>query len=472
MEHITLYQLQMLVDNAIRNGLNSTYWVVAEISELKVNNNGHCYMELVEKGENTYQPKAKARAVIWSAKFGVINSYFKEAASFDLRNGIKVLVCVRVSFHPVYGLSYVVENIDPTYTLGDIEKQRQQTIKQLKDDGVFDMNKSCEVDEVIQNIAVISSSTAAGYTDFMKELLDNKFGYKFNVEMFSAVVQGDAAQDSLIDALNRVYEYSETVSGFDAVVIIRGGGSTSDLSCFDSYEVAYVAAQFPIAIFTGIGHEKDISVVDMVAYKSLKTPTAVAQHIVEMAHGFELKIDGALSGITERAVEVLNEQKHIISQYGSELHSLSAVAISQTRLNIERLVHRLDFGAITLFSNQSKVLSDKINILKNCLERGFEYEKNRAQNYKKRVEHIATDRINKSYFDLELMSSAIENFNPQRILNLGYSIVTSGSGAIGGIDDIQESGHISIVCRDGKVTGNIINIKKENNGNRKERDIL
>lgn len=460
MKQISLYELQLLVENAVHNALNDSYWVVAEISEFKVNSSGHCYLELVEKSVGSQQPKAKARAVIWANKFIAINDYFTKNTSSSLRSGIKVLVCVRVSFHVVYGFSYVIENIDPTYTLGDIAMQRQATILQLKSDGIYDMNRECELPCVVQNIAIVSSSSAAGYQDFMKELHENRFGYKFSTTLFDAVMQGDTAQFSLQDALGRVYDYIGA-SEFDAVVVIRGGGSISDLSCFDSYEVASVVAQFPIAVLAGIGHDKDISVVDMVANKTLKTPTAVAQYIVDRANVFELYMSKCLEEIAEQSRDAIGCQKVILGRYVSDIFSLSSGAISQTKIAIERLVYRLDMGSQTFFTKEQKRLDSGLVYIINCVERGIEAERVRLDMNRKKIAYSFLEEINQLKFNIELLASGIEQHNPQRIFKMGYSVVKIGGGAVKSVKNIEENSHISIQCIDGKVVGNLINIKNK-----------
>lgn len=459
MNYITLYQLQSLVENAIKHSLESSYWVVAEISELKVNSSGHCYLELVEKNEASFQPKAKARAVIWASKFTAINDYFKQATNTPLKNGLKVLVCVKINFHAIYGLSYVIENIDPTYTLGDIEKQRQQTIAQLKKDGVFDMNKEFDLEVVIQRIAVISSSNAAGYTDFIKELENNQFKYKFDINIFDAVVQGDAAEDSIIDAMNRAYEYNCNYKPFDIIVIIRGGGSTSDLSCFDSYEVASMVAQFPIPILTGIGHDKDISVVDMVAKKSLKTPTAVAQFIINHAHNFETSLDSKYGSIIDSIQSTINTQQNILSNHINEILAVSSNLISETKLTIQHLTYKLNSSCDKIISNKYQILDNHVINLKNKVNLGLEYNKSKLTQNRIIMEQKLMIGVKNSMLNLELMGSNIEQFNPHRILKLGYCIISTENNSISSINNFSEGIPLNIVCNDGEITGNIINIK-------------
>ena len=274
--HITLSQLQRLVKETLHERFALPVWVSAEISEIKVNYSGHCYLELVEKGGDNGVPLAQSRAVIWRTAYPRIAGYFEAETGQRLAAGIKILAKVAVNYHELYGFSLQITDIDPTYTLGDMERQRQITIAQLQQEGVWDMNREAPMPVVVQRVAVVSSANAAGYQDFRKELA--KSPYRFDVTLFDAFMQGAAAEESIVAALCAV---AERMDEFDAVVLIRGGGSASDLNCFNAYRLCAHVAQFPLPILTGIGHDKDTSVADMVAHTALKTPTAVAGWLVE-----------------------------------------------------------------------------------------------------------------------------------------------------------------------------------------------
>ncbi len=270
-QHITLRELQRRVKAALEGQFALPVWVSAEISEIKVNYSGHCYLELVEKGGDNGVPTAQARAVVWRSHYPRISGYFEAETGQPLAAGIKILAKVLVSYHELYGFSLQITDIDPSYTLGDMERQRQQTIAQLQQDGVWEMNREVPMPAVVQRIAIVSSVNAAGYQDFCKEL--DKSPYRFRLTLFDAFMQGEAAEESIVEALCAVADRAED---FDAVVLIRGGGSRSDLNCFNAYRLCAHVAQFPLPILTGIGHDKDTSVADMVAHTALKTPTAVA----------------------------------------------------------------------------------------------------------------------------------------------------------------------------------------------------
>lgn len=275
MEKYSLKELCDWIQEIVENDLPNRYWVCAEIASMSVR--GHCYMELVEKAENGILA-AKVRATCWSNVYHLLSAYFLQETGQSLHTGLQVMLEVSVEYHAVYGLSLNVWNIDPTYTLGDLAKQRQATIQQLTEDGVMDLQKALQIPSLPWRVAVISSADAAGYGDFCDQLKHNRFGFKFHVQLYPAVVQGDTAARSVVQALNSIAALEEE---WDVVVIIRGGGASTDMSCFDDYNLASHCAQFPLPIIAGIGHTRDVSVVDMVVHTSVKTPTAAAEWLIE-----------------------------------------------------------------------------------------------------------------------------------------------------------------------------------------------
>ena len=275
MEKYSLKELCDWIQEIVENDLPNRYWVCAEIASMSVR--GHCYMELVEKAEDGILA-AKVRATCWSNVYHLLSAYFLQETGQSLHTGLQVMLEVSVEYHAVYGLSLNVWNIDPTYTLGDLAKQRQATIQQLTEDGVMDLQKALQIPSLPRRVAVISSADAAGYGDFCDQLKHNRFGFKFHVQLYPAVVQGDTAARSVVHALNSIVALEEE---WDVVVIIRGGGASTDMSCFDDYNLASHCAQFPLPIIAGIGHTRDVSVVDMVVHTSVKTPTAAAEWLIE-----------------------------------------------------------------------------------------------------------------------------------------------------------------------------------------------
>ena len=322
-KYISLFELMSVVRCEIEQRLDSYYWIVAEISELKNHSSGHCYLELIDKIDDNHSPRARASAVIWANRFTVIDSYFRAETGQALKRGLKILVKCRVAFHELYGLSLQIVDIDPIYTVGEVFLKRKRTIEQLKADGVFDMNRERDANIVMQRIAVISSAQAAGYQDFMNELAASRCS--FEVSLFEASVQGENAESSVIAALERIYN---NIEQFDCVALIRGGGSQHDLSCFDSYEMCSNLAQFPLPLLTGIGHDKDVSVADMVAYRSLKTPTAVATHLVELMESLLVRLEDAQRSINLTAKARLDSQKRNLDSLINSLNAITTASLN------------------------------------------------------------------------------------------------------------------------------------------------
>ena len=287
-KRLTLYELNNLVREVLECEMPDEYWVEAELSECR-EARGHCYMELIQKDERNATPIAKASARCWASKWMLVRPYFERTTGQRLHAGMKVLLKVYAQFHEAYGFSWIVTDIDPTYTLGDMARKRQEIIRQLKEEGVFDLQKELQLPLFCQRIAVISSETAAGYGDFCNQLADNPYGFKFETQLFPAIMQGEGVEQSIIDALGKIYseysDYSEhsdySDCPFDCVVIIRGGGATSDMSGFDTLALAENVANFPLPIITGIGHDRDESILDMVSHTRVKTPTAAAAFLID-----------------------------------------------------------------------------------------------------------------------------------------------------------------------------------------------
>ncbi len=329
---ILLSDLLHKVKLALDKQLPDSYWLSAEINELKTNATGHCYLILAEKEEDGEQLKAKVNANIWSSAFRLIKPYFESTTGRPLAAGMKVLVKVNVQYHILYGLSLNITDIEPAYTMGDIAVQRRNTIARLESDGVFDMNRELDFPVLPQRIAVISSEQAAGYQDFIHQLYENDYGYGFRVTLFPSTVQGNAAAEEIIAALDAVNNFR---TAFDVVVIIRGGGAVADLACFDDYTLASNVAQFPLPVLTGIGHNKDESVVDMVAHLSLKTPTAVADHLINRLMEEDAELDNystILAGIT---ATVLNKETQGLQLMRQQIRQYVEQRLQQETFNLQ-----------------------------------------------------------------------------------------------------------------------------------------
>ena len=280
----SLYELNWLVRRVIETEINHEYWVEAELSECR-ENRGHCFMELIQKEERSNTPIARASAKCWQSTWSMLSPYFERTTGQPLHAGMKVRLQVYPQFHEAYGFSWIINDIDPTYTMGDMARRRQEIIRQLKEEGIFDLQKELRMPLFCLNIAVISSETAAGYGDFVNQLADSP--YNFHTQLFPAIMQGEGVEQSIIAALNKIFE----TSPFDCVVIIRGGGATADLSGFDALHLAENVAQFPLPIITGIGHDRDECILDMVSHIRVKTPTAAAQLLISQLDATAQHID-------------------------------------------------------------------------------------------------------------------------------------------------------------------------------------
>ena len=317
-QHITLAQLQGIISIALADALPLPVWVCAEVADIKINASGHCYIDLIEKNEKTGATEAQARATIWRSQVMSTVGRFERETGQRLVKGMKILFKAAVSHHAVYGMSLQIQQIDALHTIGDMERRRQQTIEQLQREGVWDLNRGQQMPLVVQRVAIISSATAAGYQDFMMELSSSN--YAIHTELFEATMQGESCSESVVAAL---YDIADRAEEFDAVAIIRGGGSTSDLECFNAYDIAFAVTQFPLPVLTGIGHDKDTSVTDMVAHTMLKTPTAVAQWINQRAADF----DGALEYCAISLRDICRQTTHAaalrLEQMSAEVRHLA-----------------------------------------------------------------------------------------------------------------------------------------------------
>ena len=450
-EAMSLLELNNMVRDAVKDSLPETYWIRAEMSDVRVNS-GHCYLEFIEKDEHSGQITAKARGMIWLRVFAMLKPYFEQETGQAFASGLKVLVNVSVEFHEVYGFSLYVHDIDPSYTVGDMVKKRQEIIRRLREEGIFELNKELPFPSLPQRIAVITSPTAAGYEDFVKQLTDNNDGFHFYIKLFPAIMQGEKTEGSIIAALDKVFPHIDL---FDAVVIIRGGGSASELSCFDSYLLAANCAQFPLPVITGIGHERDDSIVDMVAHARMKTPTAVASFLVEcMAREagrlFELEqtiCDNVESRIAREqtllqslVVKLPVTVTGRIERYRNQLHSMTAQLatlphrISHHAEKLDEYPSRLQRATDTMISVRSTLLAD----LPFRLQRASE---NICSEYKQAI---------------ELKEQYIKMVSPEYILKRGYTLTFKDGKIIKHSSDLSVGDEISVKFNDGERKGKII----------------
>ncbi len=333
----SLSELCRYMAEALEMTMPDLYWVRAEISSLS-ERGGHAYFELVEKAKQGGVFEAKIRAICWANIYNLLKPYFYAQTEQPLQVGLQVLVQVSISLHPVYGLSLVIHDIDPSFTLGDLAQQRQQTLRRLQEEGVIDMNKALRLPTLVKRVAVVSSAEAAGYGDFCNQLQNNTYGFPFQITLFSALMQGDRAAQSIIEALDRVYGQAEA---FDVVLILRGGGATTDLACFDNYDLAAHCAQFPLPIIAGIGHQRDVSVVDIVVYLSVKTPTAAAEWLIDrMAQQWTLLED------YKRRLLQTKDKRVLLAQHKLQRVQMRLTSVFQQYLATQR--YRLQLAEKTL----------------------------------------------------------------------------------------------------------------------------
>lgn len=336
---ISLYELNNLVKQALRRHLPDTYWIEAELSDVRSNYSGHCYLEFVQKDASGNTLIAKARGTIWSNVYKMLKPYFEEETGQAFASGIKVRVCVSVEFHELYGHSLTVVDIDPTYTVGDMIRKRREILRRLEEEGVLDLNKELDFPMLPQRIAVISSATAAGYGDFCNQLERNPYGLVFYPKLFPAIMQGERVEESIIAALDRIYAEMEH---WDAVVIIRGGGATSDLSGFDSYDLAANCAQFPLPIITGIGHERDDTVIDSVVHTRVKTPTAAAEFLISCMYESALMLEDYTNRIIGGVEVRMEREKHRLERLTERIPMTTNMYLQRGHFKIETIWQRLE----------------------------------------------------------------------------------------------------------------------------------
>ena len=385
----SLLELNQMVRETIECEMPDEYWVEAELSECR-ELRGHCYMELIQKDERTATPVAKAPAKCWANKWAVIRPYFERTTGQQLHAGMKVLLKVYAQFHEAYGFSWIVTDINPEYTLGDMARKRQEIIRQLKAEGVFDLQKELTLPPFCQHIAVISSQTAAGYGDFCNQLSDNPYGFQFQTQLFPAIMQGEGVEQSIIAALEKIYSltssFSPLTSKFDCVVIIRGGGATSDMSGFDTLALAENVANFPLPIITGIGHERDESILDMISHTRVKTPTAAAAFLIE-----HLK----------EVLDVINGSQELITRYAQQKLSMLHSQLTIVSEAIPRL--------FSIVKTRQEAKIDTLN---------------------QRIPMLLERRLLAENHRLQLMEEKLKALDPQLLLKRGYSITLHNGRAV------------------------------------------
>lgn len=448
-EFISLSQLNGIVKEVLKDNLVKTYWIVAEISEIRQNYSGHCYMEFIQKDEDSDNLVAKAKANIWANTYRLIKPYFETSTNSTLAQGMKILVNVSVEFHELYGLSLTVHDIDPAYTVGDMEQKRTLTIQKLVADGVFEMNKELEMPVVPQRIAIISSNTAAGYDDFISQLTNNEFGFVFYPCLFQAYMQGEAAENSILSAIDKIHN---NIENFDIVVIIRGGGSRAELSCFDSYNLASNICQFPLPVIAGIGHERDQSVVDMVANTRVKTPTAAAAFLIDILSEFANEVYSMSEQIISEAQNIIDNKEHEIELISERLTYFSNNLVREKK----EMLFRSGYNIAIASSRKFSLANSEITEIENRVSYSWS---DMLKNLKRQIK-IDQDKLSLSLKSLlhnqniivDSTQRLLNQCEPVTILKKGFSITTLNGKQIKNIENIKEGTQIETEFINGKIS--------------------
>ena len=432
-QHITLLELNRLVREVIECEMPNEYWVEAELSECR-ESHGHCYMELVQYDEDrAATPLARASAKCWASKWMLIRPGFERTTGQRLHAGMKVLLKVYAQFHEAFGFSWIVTDIDPTYTLGDMVRKRQEIIRQLKAEGIFDLQRELHLPLFCQRIAVISSETAAGYGDFCNQLADNPYGFRFETRLFPATMQGEGVEQSIIAALERIYTATQE-DGFDAVVIIRGGGATSDMSGFDTLALAENVANFPIPIITGIGHDRDESILDMVSHTRVKTPTAAAAFLIDHLKTVLDAINDAQDRLAHAAQQKLITYHSALNTLAETLPRIFTTVRTRHEARLDALNSRI-IAAVrqSLITHQSKIsaFEERLPIL---LDRRLMTEKHR----------------------LQLIEEKAKSLDPALLLRRGFSITLKDGHALRDAAALRPGDEIETRLAKGTVRSTVI----------------
>lgn len=449
MEQITLNTLNQQIREATKRSFPSPVWVIAEINELNVNRSGHCYMELVEKSDSEEKIVAKSRATIWAFRFRMIRPYFETTTGARLEPGIKVLVKAEVSFHEIYGLSLNISDIDPNFTMGDLARKKKEVLEKLKKAGVLEMNRDLVLSMVPQRIAVISSETAAGFGDFMDSLVNNSYGFGFSVTLFPAIVQGEAAEKSIINAFDQVYHDDHA---FDAVVLIRGGGSQSDLDCFNGYELAMNIAQFPLPVLTGIGHDRDETIADIVAHQSLKTPTAVAEFLVDRIQEFAEHIARLQERFSHALQLILSGERMALQQKSSDLERLTGRYITEGTHQLDDYHKRVKSELRHIISEQRSLLTDRSGRLKYLWKGMAEERKRDIHQLREKKIRVVREMIRSRQEALAVAGRTLEMLRPEKVLKRGYSITRVNGKVLKTTGDVRKGDPIETLVDGGVIT--------------------
>lgn len=431
---LTLYELNNLVSEVISSVMPDEYWVEAEISELRVVR-GNCYMELVQKAEDTRTPVARASAKCWRTYWILVQSSFERVTGRQLCPGMKVMMRVHADFHEAYGFSWIVTDINPEYTLGDIARRRREIIARLKEEGVFDLQKELIIPLFAQRVAVISSDNAAGYDDFCNQLQNNEKGLAFSVKLYPAVMQGESTETSVIDALDRIYKDEDK---FDVVVIIRGGGATSDLSGFDTLNLAENVANFPLPIIVGIGHNRDESVLDLVANMSVKTPTAAAAFLIDRLAAVAARVDAAATSLSKYVTNRIEQEKSRIKYLSSVLPSLYAAVKSRENMRISRMSDSLYVAVRQIVASEKA----RLDLMPQRLSGAWR--------------HVVVGESHR----LQMLEQRAAASDPKKMLARGYTLTLHDGRAVTDLSSLKKGDMLTTLFAGGEVVSEVNKISK------------
>jgi exodeoxyribonuclease VII large subunit len=446
---LTLKDLNDEIGKVLHTAFNSAIWVSAEINQISLNRNGHCYLELVEKCTTTDKITAQARGTIWGNTYRLLKPFFEQSTGQLLRSGLKILVKAQVHFHALYGLSLNITDIDPSYTLGDLAMRRKEIIQQLESTGMMDMNRNIDIPLAIKRIAIISSKSAAGYDDFTNELKNNSFKYAFKCSLFEATMQGEKTESTITSALNKIFEQQNQ---FDVVLILRGGGSKTDLSAFDNYEIAAHIMQFPLPVFTGIGHERDESIADLVANKSLKTPTAAAEFIIAHNNEFEQYAIDLYGNIVSITQNLIYENKSLIKNFSVKIAFRTKESLKKQNQSINQLSQQFITRNKQYIQNTNNNLNKQIFKLRTLTPVIINKQKQKVNNLQHWLGNAPASMLRHKKQELEKYSQLMHLADPINILKRGYSITTINGKSIKSVKDIPIKAQIKTQLVDGILT--------------------
>ncbi|MDD6437487.1 MAG: exodeoxyribonuclease VII large subunit [Prevotella sp.] len=423
---LSLYELNGLVSAVIETTLNKEYWVEAELSEVR-EVRGHCFMELVQKDENTHTPVAKASAKCWKSTWMLVKPYFERVTGQVMHAGMKVLLRVYANFHEAYGFSWIVTDINPEYTMGDLARRRLAIIRQLKEEGVYDLQRELRLPLFAQRIAVISSEGAAGYGDFCHQLENNGYGFQFDVTLFPAVMQGEQVEDSIVCALDSI---NTRIDDFDVVVIIRGGGATSDLSGFDTLCLAENVANFPLPIITGIGHERDESILDMVSHTRVKTPTAAASFLIDHLATVQRHLDDVRQQLVTTVLGRLDAERLRINKLGTQIPLLATEVLRHEEVRLGRM----------------KVLVEQ------AVGMGLQKRESDLKQLRLQLKSTAESALQSQVSRLRELKLKVQQLDPERMLHYGYSITMKGGRVVRDASALADGDELLTKLAKGNVT--------------------